>query len=220
MAYEGQSPENPAYVVSVILLDPTESQMLIGARLPTPNEKRHQGALSSFTREIRESMLVDAGGSELAEWSVGVEEELSEPMKAFRIGASEHGSSKGALETEWALGKAGLAEPLIVGAVTGVGRMVLRSLTLVKDKDTGLSQWTAMLHSKVVLDRSSDLSTIPPKSASYDPLIWVSAAKLPEAFARRDVGLLGNPALDRKFFCITGACMSGAARVLGQTLRD
>lgn len=214
MARQGQGPENPVCVASVIVLDPTERQLLVGARCQTPNEDRHLRTISTFTRAVARPIFRELSGGDPALWTVGANEKLSGASDTFNIGKGEHGGDANTFAVESVLGKVGLAEALIEGAVTGRGQAVLRSLTRVPDKDTELWEWTAMLHYKVVLDSGSDLSKIPEQSVSYDPIVWVEADRLPEAYAKRDASALGNSALDPLFLCLTGACMGGAAYIL------
>ena len=214
MAYKGQSPENPVCVTSAIVLNADKSHILVGARRETPNEDRHLRTISTFTRTTPLHIFNALAGGNLDQWSPDVEEPLEESCALFPIGRGAHGENVNTFVVESVLGKAGLSGALAEGSITGLAKAALRSLTRVEDKDTQRPEWTAMLHYQVVLDSSSDLSLIPDRSPSYDPIVWVPANKVPQAYALGDAGILENPKLDTLFLCLTGACMSGAAHIL------
>ncbi len=216
MSAEGRIPELPVCAVSAIVLDAPRQQLLGGVRRETLNEARHLYTLSTITRSMPRSIFALLAGGDPAHWPVNDNQPLILPpgQEAYYVGRGEHDRSVDVMAVEWALGKAGIAGVLAAGALSGVLTPVRRSLTYVPDKDTGIGEWTAMLHYEVHLSPDSDLSVIPDNSPVYNPIVWVPAGRVTRAYDSHDVGLLGMSQLDGLFLCINGACMAGAAELL------
>ena len=189
---QGQSPENPVHVVSVVLLSQGRQRMLTGARLETANEGRHLWGFSSITRVVTRGRFALLAGGNTPALTEPADVWLEDVAPPFRIGKGKHGENDDISAVEETLGKIGIFGELVDGSITGTGRAVFRSLNLVPDKDTHQSLWNDMLHYDVELDETSNLGKIPPSSTAYNPIKWVPADKVPEAYVRGNPGVLAT----------------------------
>lgn len=216
----GELIDNPVRVVNITLLDPDRRRMLIGVRAQHEHEPRHLLTVSAITKAVGPELfkLLTGGKATLDKPGKYAPQTPTEPV---RLGHGEHAESTDAFVLEAVLGKIGITGALTAGTIKAQAILRLRTLSEVPDKDTGQTEWTDMLHWEAVLDPASDLSAIPEQSPSYNPIVWVDAAKVPTAYANHNVQMLDSPALDENLLiCVTGACMLGAAHILSPQAED
>jgi len=209
---DGGCADRPIGVISAVVMDESRpSHLLLGVRRPSPLAGRHPGVLSTPTLRLPDDLFSQlvAADSDLGP-NPGIHPVSGTDLLVGRGGhvATIDGF---ALESLFAR-KLGLAGPLARGDFSAVARRRFLSFDDVSDPlGTGQNEWTAMLTYEIRV--SIGVDTIPAETASYSRLVWVDAAKLPEAVAHRDALLL-DETLDAAEVCVHGLCVRVASALL------
>ncbi len=212
----GESIHNPVTVVNAVVFDPTGEKTLIAVRRKNKLEPRHLLTASSVTKGFAERIYRTLTGAavELTESGLYVPTEATEPVP---LGRGEHATSPDASALEFTLGKVGITDALNEGAVTAMAYYIGRSLRIVSDKDTEEDHLTDMSHWRVVLDSEEHVNAFPVRTSSYNPITWVAAKNVPDAYLNHDILRLNSEPLNNVMWCLGGACMEGAAYAVSPT---
>jgi hypothetical protein len=208
---DGTDRHAPIGVLSLVVVDDRRpGWMLLGVRRPSALSTRHPGVLSTPTMRLPADTF--AAMSETCPDPAGTPGMHPIDGPALTLGRGGRTASNAALVLESLLAaKLGLADALGDGRFHAAAYPRYLSLDEVGDPlGTERGEWTAMLTYEVRV--LAGVPAIPPSTGGYQRLVWVDAAKVPQALAQHDALLL-DETLDATEVCVQGLCVRVAAHL-------
>ncbi|MET0523059.1 MAG: hypothetical protein ABW156_14020 [Jiangellaceae bacterium] len=209
---DGGGPLTPVGVISAVIRDAQRpGLLLLGVRRPSALAPRFPGVLSTPTMRVSPDTFARLSAAYPDPRGVKGMTPLDGPLRA--IGGHGYVESFESLLVEHLfLRKLMSSDALVDGRMHGVTRARCLSLDEVPDPlGTDENEWTAMLTFEVEIRAGAD--TLPGATASYSRLVWVEAAKVPQAMASHDALLL-DETLNAAEVCIQGMCVRVAAHLV------
>ncbi len=209
---EGHTAQRPIGTISAVVVDESRpGKTLLGVRRASALATRHPGVLSTPTMRLPDDMFGPL--SDPYPDPLGVAGMIGIGGPVLNVGHGGQIQSMGSFVLEALFTrKLGLGGPIGDGRFHALARPRFLSLDNVSDPlGTERAEWTAMITYEVRILHGG--GTLPAATDSYSRLVWVDAAKVPQALATRDALLL-DETLNAAEVCVQGLCVRVAAKVL------